>query len=210
MLSMRRPNEGCRREDACGSTPGKTMRGLCSRRGGPRKSGAGLCCAAPSVISPFLPPTPRWLRHSGVAFALALVVFSLAGCLSTSALRAEIREVGADVQAARKQGALRCAPRELALAEANHRFASLELDQGSPGRARTHLRVASLHAQAALERVSGRSCGGALVAPSASSAAAPTVPTALTVPEAVLAPAAPSTPGTPTMPTAPAGSTMMP
>jgi hypothetical protein len=153
-------------------------------RGRPRESGAGLCCAAPSVFSPFLPPAPRWLRPSVVAFALALAAPLLAGCLPTSALRAEIREVGADVQAARRQGALRCAPRELALAEANHRFASLELDQGSLGRARTHLRVASLHAQAALERVSGRSCGGAPAAPGAGSAGAPTVPTTLTEPAA--------------------------
>lgn len=139
------------------------------------------------------PPTGSRSRRPHAIFALTLAALSaLAGCSLTSSLRTELGEIGADVRAARQQGALRCAPRELALAEANHRFAHLELDQGSLTRARAHLRVASLHAQAALDRVNRKGCGAPRPPPAGSGVEeAPALPSEPDVEEA---PALPSEP----------------
>jgi outer membrane protein OmpA-like peptidoglycan-associated protein len=65
--------------------------------------------------------------------------------------------VQADVKAAHDQNAQTCAPRELAVAEANLRFAQLELDQGDSFRADEHMDVAAKSAKAAIAQ--SRDCG---------------------------------------------------
>jgi len=54
------------------------------------------------------------------------------------------------VAAAERNGAIRCAPRELATARAQLRFASVDLDQGSLSDAQAHLAIAEPNAKAAL------------------------------------------------------------
>ena len=81
------------------------------------------------------PSTPLWLA------ALAIAVFGASACAGTQ-LRSSVRELRARADQARDNGALRCAPRELALAEANTEFADKELDQGDYLRAREHVGVA--------------------------------------------------------------------
>jgi outer membrane protein OmpA-like peptidoglycan-associated protein len=59
------------------------------------------------------------------------------------------REIRTIAKQARDNGAYKCAPRELALAESNLDFASNELDQGDYFRARQHLEIADTNARAA-------------------------------------------------------------
>ncbi|QSQ14214.1 OmpA family protein [Myxococcus landrumensis] len=73
----------------------------------------------------------------------ALLTFLLAaGCVSGSKIRADTQVLAADVERARRSGALRCAPVELATAEAHLDFAKGELSQGNSGRAASHVRTA--------------------------------------------------------------------
>ncbi|HEX9576912.1 MAG TPA: hypothetical protein VF993_04120, partial [Myxococcales bacterium] len=60
-----------------------------------------------------------------------IIIFFLAipACVTGAALRERARAVAADVKLAREQNADTCAGRDLAVAEANLRFAQLELDQ---------------------------------------------------------------------------------
>ena len=92
-----------------------------------------------------------------VAVALAL----LAGCATGGKLRRTAEVVKADVEKARQSGAMRCAPRELALAEANLDFSVSEIDGGHATRAASHLQVAEQSVKRALEL--SRSCGPAQV-----------------------------------------------
>jgi len=85
------------------------------------------------------------------AFAL------LAGCVTGAALRQRAEGISADVKTARDQNAENCAPRELAVAEANLRFAQLELEQGDSFRAEEHLRLAEPAAHNAL--ANSKDCG---------------------------------------------------
>lgn len=79
----------------------------------------------------------------------ALIACVLAGCASTAALRGRIRGVEDQLEQAEADGALRCAPRELALARAHSKFANIELDQGNSNRARDHFMIAAINARAA-------------------------------------------------------------
>jgi outer membrane protein OmpA-like peptidoglycan-associated protein len=77
--------------------------------------------------------------------AFALVLGSCAGL----ALRGEITGVRDVAKKARERGAVKCSPKELALAEANLDFADAELDEGDFGRARDHLAIAEKNAKQA-------------------------------------------------------------
>ncbi|XXF80231.1 OmpA family protein [Myxococcaceae bacterium GXIMD 01537] len=81
--------------------------------------------------------------------ASALLLLSTA-CVSGSKIRADSEVIQADVERARRNGALRCAPVELATAEANLDFARGELSQGSSFRASEHIRTADTAVKKAL------------------------------------------------------------
>ena len=83
-------------------------------------------------------------------------------CASGSALRQRADAIGQDVKSARDLNAAACAPREIATAEANLRFAQLALDQGDSPRAGAHLDTAAPAARDALAR--SRDCGNTKVA----------------------------------------------
>ena len=91
------------------------------------------------------------------AVALAAGLLSLAGCATGGALTASAQSIRADVEKARKAGALRCAPKALAQAEANLDIGLAELDSGHASRAGAHLEQARQGAKKALEQT--RSCG---------------------------------------------------
>jgi outer membrane protein OmpA-like peptidoglycan-associated protein len=80
-----------------------------------------------------------------------------AACASGSALLQRADSVAAEVKTARDLNAEVCAPRELATAEANLRFARLALDQGDSRRADAHLGTAAPAAHDAVAR--SRDCG---------------------------------------------------
>ena len=82
----------------------------------------------------------------------ALLLAALPACVTGPALRERSRAVEDDLKAARAQNAETCAPRELAIAEGNLRFARLELDQGDSFRAEEHLSLAAANARTALQQ----------------------------------------------------------
>ena len=87
----------------------------------------------------------------------ALLLAALCGCVTGAALRERSQVVEDDVKAARASGGETCAPRELAVAEGNLRFARLELEQGDSFRAEDHLNLAASNARAALAK--SKDCG---------------------------------------------------
>jgi len=88
---------------------------------------------------------------------LLVPALALCSCVTGGAVRERMRAVENDLAVARKQRADQCAPRDLAAAEANLRFAEVELSQGNGGGADEHVAVAQRAARAA---VSGsQQCG---------------------------------------------------
>ena len=79
------------------------------------------------------------------------------GCAAGGKLRADAEVARADIAKARASGAQRCAPRELALAEANVAFADEEMGSGHGVRAREHLDASELNVKRALDL--SRGCG---------------------------------------------------
>ena len=85
-----------------------------------------------------------------VAGALACL-FVASGCGQASQLRGQIAGLEKIADQAERNGAKRCAPRELAVARSQLEFASLELDQGFVSKAQAHFDVAQPNADAALD-----------------------------------------------------------
>ncbi len=79
---------------------------------------------------------------------LAVVLFA-SGCAQGPALRGRIAGLTTTVADAEKNGAMTCAPRELAVAKSQLEFATLALDQGQLSVAKAHLAKAEPNAQAA-------------------------------------------------------------
>ncbi len=90
---------------------------------------------------------------------LPLACLLLSSCVSGSKIRADAEVIENDIQNARRGGAaMRCAPRELATAEASLEFARGELSQGSSFRAAEHIREAEAAAKKAVELSRGAGC----------------------------------------------------
>ncbi len=85
-------------------------------------------------------------RSLGVACVVVLTV----GCHSGPQIRASGDIIKTDIERARRSNALRCAPRELAAAEANLDFALGELDEGNSQRAYEHITEAEAMAKKAV------------------------------------------------------------
>jgi outer membrane protein OmpA-like peptidoglycan-associated protein len=90
-----------------------------------------------------------------------LAALALAGCATGGKLQRNAEVLTLDAVKARGSGAARCAPRELALAEANLDFGKAEISWGNTSRAADHLRVAEINMKKALEL--SRTCGPAQV-----------------------------------------------
>lgn len=88
-------------------------------------------------------------RARAVASALALL-FVGASCAGGPVARGRVAGVRSIVKRAEESGAMRCAPRELALAKAHLSFAEVRLDQGRLSDADDALEIAEPNAQAAL------------------------------------------------------------
>ena len=84
-----------------------------------------------------------------IASALSCVLFA-SGCGQAPKLRGQIAGLEKIVEQAERNGAMRCAPRELAVARSQLNFATLELDQGFVSKAQNHLQQAAPNADAAL------------------------------------------------------------
>lgn len=93
--------------------------------------------------------------------ALALGLLVLAGCATGGKLKRNAEVLANDAAKARASGAQRCAPRELATAEANLDFGKAEMDWGNAGRAAEHFKVAEASMKKALDL--SKNCGPAKV-----------------------------------------------
>jgi len=89
--------------------------------------------------------------------ALAALALGLAACATGGKLRQTSEVVRADIEKAKRSGATRCAPKELALAEANLSFAAEEISYGHASRAQAHLATAEKSVKKALEL--SKTCG---------------------------------------------------
>src|SRR5437868_10825879 len=84
--------------------------------------------------------------------ALALLVvapFALANCSQAAKVHGQIAGLDKILEQAERNGAIRCAPRELAIARSQLKFASMELDQGFVSKAEAHFAKAEPNARAA-------------------------------------------------------------
>src|SRR5215218_2303333 len=86
------------------------------------------------------------MKRAHVALA---AVSAVVGCSQGPALRGKIAGLSDIVEQAERNGAVRCAPRELAVAKSQLEFATLELDQGFISKANGHLDKATPNAHAA-------------------------------------------------------------
>jgi outer membrane protein OmpA-like peptidoglycan-associated protein len=85
-----------------------------------------------------------------VVFVGVTIAMFVAACAGPSALRGRIDGLSAIADNAEKSGAIKCAPRELALARSHLEFAKNELDQGQYSNAVMHVDLAEPNAHAAL------------------------------------------------------------
>ena len=83
-------------------------------------------------------------------FSLLLVAVFANACAG-GAMRGKIRGLTTTVDDAEKNGAMKCAPRELAIARSQLEFAAIDLDQGQGSLAEAHLERAEPNAQAAFQ-----------------------------------------------------------
>src|SRR5688572_22855319 len=86
---------------------------------------------------------------------VACVCLLATACATGASLRAESDVIRNQLDAARQAGAYRCAPRELAIAEAHLEFMETELEQGNSVRAASHRNVAKQSLAAVIERSKG-------------------------------------------------------
>ena len=97
-------------------------------------------------------------RSSPGILPLALLVTAAVSCSQVPVMRGEIEGLNKITDQAKSNGALRCAPRELAMAHAHLKFATVELDQGFFIRAKEHLDIAQANAHAAYDLSPPQKC----------------------------------------------------
>ncbi|HEX7452562.1 MAG TPA: OmpA family protein [Polyangiaceae bacterium] len=91
----------------------------------------------------------RTRRAPRALVLLASAPLLLASCSTAPKLRGQIAGLDKILEQAERNGAIRCAPRELAIARSQLKFATLELDQGFVSKAESHLAKAEPNARAA-------------------------------------------------------------
>jgi len=93
---------------------------------------------------------PYLSKVSAKALLLGAAAYAALGCSNAAQLRGQVEGLTKVAAEAKQNGADRCAPRELALAESHLHFATIELEQGFPSAAENHLLIAAPNAKAAL------------------------------------------------------------
>jgi outer membrane protein OmpA-like peptidoglycan-associated protein len=97
----------------------------------------------------------RLFARTGVVAAVLLLTV---GCGSDNVLTGRIKALQAKNTESLNKGAIQCAPRELAMAQAHTRFADIELSQGFISKAKSHLDIAELNAAAAEKQTDPTYC----------------------------------------------------
>jgi OOP family OmpA-OmpF porin len=88
------------------------------------------------------------MRRAGPCAALLLSMLG-AGCIRETRLDQQIDRIGQLLIDAEHNGAMRCAPRQLAVARSQLEFGELERGRGFSSRAEQHLELADQNARAA-------------------------------------------------------------
>lgn len=96
-------------------------------------------------------PSPAARSTRLARLGLVALVFSLVGCGAEAEIRGKIDGYRKITKQAKDNGAVTCAPRELAMAESHLLFAEIEMEQGFITRARHHLDLGTVNAQAAYD-----------------------------------------------------------
>ncbi len=91
------------------------------------------------------------MRRVSWVLPVALMGAMTTGCGADNALRGKVDGYTRIAKQAKDNGAIRCAPRELAMAEAHLEFAMIEMEQGVMSRANYHLALGAVNAQAAYD-----------------------------------------------------------
>ncbi|HEY8429074.1 MAG TPA: DUF4398 domain-containing protein, partial [Sandaracinaceae bacterium] len=89
------------------------------------------------------------MRGRGALPIVLLAALALAACGRAATLRGRIEGLRDVIEQAERNGAYRCAPRELAEAQANLEFAETEMAQGNLDRAEHHFALAEPNGRAA-------------------------------------------------------------
>ncbi len=95
------------------------------------------------------------------AVALGAPVLLALGCARDARLDRRVDEVALSLAQVEARGAMRCAPRELAIARSHLEFAQLDRQRGSAARALQHLDVAEENVRAAGVLAEPTSCADA-------------------------------------------------
>ncbi len=98
------------------------------------------------------------MRPAARGGALVLTLGLANACSQVPVMRGEIEGLGKVTEQAERNGALRCAPRELAMAKSHLTFARVEIDQGFFTRAKDHLDIAKENAHAAYDLSPPQKC----------------------------------------------------
>jgi OOP family OmpA-OmpF porin len=106
-------------------------------------------------------------REQAAIGTVVALLSLLLGCAGQD-LAARAGGVRRTLHKARDNGAYTCAPRQLALAEANAEFAERELDRGEYFRALDHIELAEANANEALRLSPAANCGRPVAAPPSS------------------------------------------
>ena len=107
-----------------------------------------LCRRAASTRRQPRSAARRQRCFSDIVFAMSAVLAS-SGCAGRAALDRRMMRVAETLATVEANGAMRCAPRELAVARSHLEFARLEETRGFPSRASQHLDVAEENVEAA-------------------------------------------------------------
>ncbi|KYG03311.1 hypothetical protein BE21_52350 [Sorangium cellulosum] len=99
----------------------------------------------------------RRARRAGTV-GVALIAASALSCAQVPVMRGDIEALTTIANQAERNGALRCAPRELAMAKSHLSFAKVELDQGFFARAKEHLDIAKANTHAAYDLSPPQKC----------------------------------------------------
>src|SRR5258708_28477702 len=95
------------------------------------------------------PSRPSRHRQPRKVAALLATLLLGSACAEGPALRGRIKGLATTLEDAEKNGAMTCAPRELAVGKSELEFAEIDLDQGQFSNATEHLAKAEPNAQAA-------------------------------------------------------------
>lgn len=90
------------------------------------------------------------MRTRTARYVMSGLLLITTACTTGAALRQDAETIKGDIARAREAGAVRCAPRELAMAESHHDFLQIEVDQGDFSRASRHAEVARANVSRAL------------------------------------------------------------